>query len=157
VVEGFAAPQSADDRDLLLRADAATSGRNAEGGELVSAVPESEAEHEPAARQGVEGGALFRDVHRVVERKHEDRGADCKRPEMRGQRGDREQRCRPVGPGVVVLLDPDGVEVIFVGEAHMLDRLGEMSRAVRGDDAELERHYRSTTQSSAAWGRVSSS
>src|SRR5262249_3001756 len=125
--------------------------------ELLGAIPESEAEHEPATRERVEDRALLGDVHRVMERKHKDCRADCKRPEMRGQRSDREQRRRPVGTGVVVLLDPDRVEAGPVGQAHVLDRLGEMSRAVRRDDADPERHQRSTTQSSAACGRVSSS
>ncbi len=77
------------DVELLLE-DAQPPGRQPEGIVLLLPVAETEAEHEAAVGDGVEGGRVLRHLDRVEQRQQEDAGADAHLPRV--GRDAREQR-----------------------------------------------------------------
>ena len=91
----------------------------AEALELVALIARAQADHRPALAQVVQEGDLLGEANRVVERRHDDRGAE---PDALGDRrevgGHHQRRGADAVVGEVVLGEPGHVEAHVVGEAH---------------------------------------
>ena len=69
-------PQAADQGDAFLEPGGSFLQRHVEGGELDLAIAEADTEHVVAARQHIERGGFFGNLHGVQQRQDQDVGAN---------------------------------------------------------------------------------
>ena len=104
---------------------------HAEDGELLGAVAEPHAQHEPAAGEHVEEGADLRDLDGVVQRQEHEVGAEGEALGLGGEALQHGQEREVVeARRRVVLAAPDRVEAERADEARLLERLREAARGI---------------------------
>jgi len=141
-------PHPFHDRELLFEAGAALLEVDAVEGELVRLVPDGDAAREAAPGHHVEHGHFFGQTHRVVERGHEDVGAQhhARRPCREAR--EHGQRRRPVViRDRVVLLHPRRVEAELLGARDFLQRLSVVVAAFAGNEADLQSGHGGSSRS----------
>ena len=139
-------PRFGDDVERFVEARLRFLGRNAESGELGVAVALADAEIEPAVRQQIERGRLFRKDHGVVPRQHHHGRAEPQRSRARRKPRQKRQRRRNLVPAGKVMLHEEGaveaeglgldVELNEVVEALAHGGAGRAARLSPAEDAE---------------------
>ena len=122
--DGFAVQRAAQDFQRFIHDSAALAAVDAEALELFDAVAEPDAEVEPPVAEDVDGGGVFGDADRVVQRQQQHPGADAHaRGEPRGGRGDRQHRRRIAVLDEMVLGNPDVVVAEPLGQLHLAEHV----------------------------------
>src|SRR5438105_15116877 len=141
-----ALPERPHEPDRLVAAPAAALELDAHEIELVGVPAHADAEREAAAGELLERGGLLRQVHRVVQRDEDDRGAEADPVRPAGDPAERDERVVDAAvrvdafrPDDDVLGRPDGVVAELLGElGGAADPGGARAGAViRQDHAEM--------------------
>ena len=123
--------QPCDDFELLT-VDPHSPGGQSEGGVLLVAVAEPDAEHEAPAGEDVERRRLLGDLDWVEEREQEDAGTDAEVARLGGQPAQQRHGLEHlVGSGEEVLAGEDRMEPGVAHEADLLDVLQEPYGRIR--------------------------